>query len=163
MPTPSALPAREKPSALQSILTNNSLLDLVAGHPPQQQASVIWNTFKQRVRPIIRISFDWTLRRLESISLHPDQLKRLTNAEHALIFSLYLLGVSSLSEDECRTRLQRSKSLVLSELQMYCEQALQRTDIFCITEITVMQALTYYMVSCMSQEFASYIDLYNSS
>ena len=96
---------RYHPNAFQAILCGDSSIDLAARSPSQDQAITLWETFNQRVRPVIRISFDQDLKRLQSTCIKAQPPKQLNDAEQSFVFSLYLISVVSLSDDECRKKL----------------------------------------------------------
>lgn len=129
------------------MLCSKDPINLAGRCPSQQDAVTLWNTFDYRVNPLVRICFSWALKSLRSASVGPECQKQLTDAEHALIFSLYLISVISLSDQDCRRELHQPRSILLAEFQMLCEEALSRTNLFCITDITVLKALTIYMVT----------------
>lgn len=107
---------------------------------------MLWNVFGERVEPMVRIMFTWSLKQLRSASIDPQLRSQFTDAEHGFMFSLYLISVVSLSDEECNKTLHQPKSFLLSQFQLLCEEALTRTKLFCITNITVLRALTMYMV-----------------
>ena len=96
---------RNHPNAFQAILSGDSSIDLAARSPSPDHAIRLWETFNERVKPVIRISFGWDLQRLQSTCMVPQPPKQLSAAEQAFVFSLYLISVVSLSDDECRKKL----------------------------------------------------------
>ena len=86
-------------------MSGDKSIDLAARSPSLDHAITLWETFNQRVRPVIRISFGWDLKRLQSTCINPQPPKQLNDAEQAFVFSLYLISVVSLSDDECRKKL----------------------------------------------------------
>lgn len=137
---------RKSPNALQAMFGSNSSVDLAASYPSRREAITLWNIFDQRVHPLVRISFSWALKSLRSASIEIEDQKQLTDAEHAFVFSLYLLSVISLSDEDCLREMHQPRPVLLSDFQMLCEEALTRTNLLCITDITVLKALTLYMV-----------------
>ncbi|KAL9109897.1 MAG: hypothetical protein Q9227_005420 [Pyrenula ochraceoflavens] len=138
---------RNHPNAFQAMFSSRDPIDLASRCPSPQDATTLWNVFNQRVNPVVRISFSWALKPLHSISMHPEHQKQLTDAEHAFIFSMYLSSAVSLSDEECQRELHQPRSYIISELQILCEEALSRTNLFCMTDITVLKALTIYMAA----------------
>lgn len=109
-------------------------------------SKVLWTIFKQRVNPLIRVSFSRDLDRLESATIAPAASTLEDDAEIALVSSIYLASVVSLSKAECTTKLRRSKKSLLSECQSFCEDALVRTNILCMKNIVALKALAIYLV-----------------
>lgn len=139
---------RDNPNALQGIFCSRKSIDLATRCPSRHDATTLWNIFYQRVNPLIRMLFSWALKRLHSASIDPESQEQLSAAEHAFIFSLYLISVVSLSDEECRRELHQSRSLLLSKFETLCEEAFSCTNLFCTTDIMVLKALNVYMVSC---------------
>ena len=73
------------------------------------------------------------------------------------MFALCLLTIVSLSDEECKGNLQQPRISLLFEYQMLCEKALSRTNIFCMTDITVLKAFTMYMVIRLCRTFHLHI------
>lgn len=134
--------------ALQGLLWSRTTTDFAGKCPSQLDASKLWDIFYLRVDPLIRISFSWRLKPLQLAStITGHQGPAISQVEYAFIFSLYLMAVVSLSEDECRTMFSQHRSVLLSNYQSLCEEALAATNIFCMTDIMVLKTLTFYMVS----------------
>lgn len=142
---------RNAPNAFQAIFGSGYPADLSLRGPSRQDALTLWRFFSQRVNPVLRISFD-----KELACLNPENRKQLTDVEHTLTYSIYLLTVLSLSDEECRRELQQPRSLMVSHFQTLCEESLSHTNPFCVTNITVLKALAIYLVSlnpCFFVEF----------
>ena len=137
-------PRAHQTHALQGVLCSNNSIDLVAQCPSRRDAVKLWDFFYQRVDPLVRTSFSWTLKPLQLASTHPGSEKQINSAaEYAFIFSLYLLTIVSLSEEECKTEFLQHRSMLLSNFQALCDEALARTNIFCMTDIIVFKALIF--------------------
>jgi len=137
------------PHAFQGVMSSKNSVELSTRYPSSQDATKLWHYFRQRVQPVARISFDAELKRLETVSFDSESRKQLSDAEHAFVFSLYLISVVSLSDEDCKRELHQSKSWLVLEYQLLCEEALSRTNLFCMTDIIVIKALTVYMVTAI--------------
>jgi hypothetical protein len=142
--------ARTKPDALQSVLHADHTIDLGLQHPSTQDANVLWDNYERNANPLIKIDLDLILERLRSNSTNTVSRAQLTDVEHAFVFCLYLMSIVSMSEEECTRDLLQSKHVLLSQFQIICEQALSRTNLFCITDLMVLRALMLYVVCCVS-------------
>ena len=60
------------------------------------------------------------------------------------------MSILSLSDEECERNMHQSRLGLISEFQMLCEEALSHINIFCLTDITMMKALTVYLVFVVS-------------
>jgi hypothetical protein len=110
--------------------------------PSPANAGVLWAAFYQRVNPLLAISFRRASKNPEAASFQ----RPLTDAECAFLFAGFLISVVSFSDGECESELHQSRSVLLVEYQTLCEEAVARTNLFCITDILVLKALTIYMV-----------------
>ncbi|KAI1849973.1 hypothetical protein JX266_004352 [Neoarthrinium moseri] len=117
----------------------------------REHAQILWTFFKQRVHPFIRISFTWELERLESIvTLSPDSTQ-IDIAQNALIYSIYLSSITSLTESDCRTNFGLSKTLMLAKYQALCEESLAGTDILCMKNIMALKAMAVYLMASLDR------------
>ena len=138
--------AQSRPNVLQGLFCSRGSIDLVARHPSIEDATFIWEAFDARIDPVVRIAFKWELRQLRTASLHLEQRKHLKDSQNAFIFSCYLISALSLTDDDCQQNLRQTRDWLLTEFQMLCEEALFRTNIFCMNDIMVLKTLTFYMV-----------------
>ncbi|KAL5120373.1 hypothetical protein ACEQ8H_001663 [Pleosporales sp. CAS-2024a] len=70
----------------------------------------------------------------------------LTPGEDALVMAIYYATANSLSDEECRSMLQMERSSLLTQCQFQCEEALVQTNIFCMSDITVIKAVIFYIM-----------------
>lgn len=138
--------SRTKPDALRSLLQTDHAVNLSSQHPIIQHANFLWERFIRNANPLIKIEFDWALEQLRSISTTSEGRVQLKDEEHAFVFSVYLMSVVSLPQEECARFLGQPKEDLLSHYQAICEQALSRSNIFCITNTTVIRAILLYIV-----------------
>ncbi|KAL8663594.1 MAG: hypothetical protein Q9202_003782 [Teloschistes flavicans] len=136
------------PNAFDEVFSRNKPSTTFAErHPSQQDAVILWKAFHQRVNPFLRILFKRESKQLQTDAMHPEHVMQLTDAEHALIFSLYLISLLSLSDEDCRRDMHRPRSFLISELQTLCEEALSHTNLFCVKNITLLKAITIYLMA----------------
>jgi len=98
---------------------------------------------------MIRISFSWELQRLESATVLPDYSMQVNVADDALVSSIYLASITSLSDTECRAMLSQSRTSLLSQYQILCEEALARTNILCMNNTSALKAMALYLVGIL--------------
>lgn len=150
--------AKDLPDAMQGILRGQDVVDRSLLWLSQQDALILWKTFAHRVQPLVRVSFDWNLKRLSDRFIATQLGSKgqygssggtavFSDGEYALLYSIYLITVVSFSEEECVISLHQPKPFLVSQFQLLCEDALYKTNIFCITDIKVLQALAHYMIS----------------
>lgn len=140
--------SRTKPDALKGLLRADYATDPTSQHPTVQDANFLWDRFERNANPLIKINFDGVLQEVRSISTTPTGRMQLKDEDHAFVFCVYLMSVVSLPEGECTRVLRRPKQVLLSHYQAICEQALSRSNIFCITNTTLIRAILLYIVIC---------------
>ena len=111
-----------------------------------QEAIRLWDTFMERVEPLVKITFDWTLQQLRSSLLDPERWRQLSQGEHVQILSVCLLGVVSLSDDECMEDFGQPKSTLLLQHRTQCEALFARINLLAVDNTSVLKALCLYMV-----------------
>ncbi|CAD0037216.1 unnamed protein product [Aureobasidium pullulans] len=142
--------SRTKPDALQGLLRADYNINLALQHPSVQDANFLWDRFERNANPLIKIDFDWALKGLRANSTDIEGRTSLKDPEHTFLFCLYLMSIVSIPEEECTKILHQPKQVLLSHYQAVCEQALSRSNIFCIADVIIIRALILYMASCVS-------------
>ena len=89
--------------------------------------------------------------------MHPDHRLHVEDSEDALVASIYLASVVSLSDAECRTKLRQSKTSLLPQYQTSCEEALARTNILCTKNIVALKAMAIYLVGLSARQRTSWL------
>ena len=135
------------PHAFSSIICSRQSTNLTAADHLQMHSQTLWTIFKQRVYPFAKILFGWELNHLESVTTTTTRSIDLDDTQMALLSSIYLASVVSLSDVECQTKLQQSKVQLLSELQILCEEALAKMNILCMKNTVSVKAMVFYIVS----------------
>lgn len=147
--------SRTKPDALKGLLKIDYATDLISQHPTVQDANFLWDKFERNANPLIKIDLDWSLRQVRSTSTTHEGRTQLKDEEHSFVFCVYLMSVVSLPEEECARILRQSKQALLFHYQAICEQALSRSNIFCITNTTLIRAILLYIVISAQFSFQS--------
>lgn len=137
---------QELPHALAG--TNANLIDptFCKQYPATEYATILWDMFMDRVDPLVRICYRWWLKDFRTKALNVDTCRELSTAEHALLSVIYLISTVSMSQGECESLLHQPRKILITEHERISADALQRTDLFCMNNIVVMQAVTFYLV-----------------
>ncbi|KAJ4163193.1 hypothetical protein LMH87_004937 [Akanthomyces muscarius] len=109
------------------------------------EAAKLWMMFRERVDPVARLSFSWTLERLQSAVSDQSLYKKLTAGERALIVASCYFGVVSLTKDECLAECGISKPDMLTAYRYHCEQSLIHINILTISDMESLKALCLYV------------------
>jgi hypothetical protein len=68
----------------------------------------------------------------------------------ALLFSIYLLAIISMSSEECLKYFDESRTQLLKRFQAGARQALMAADLFHTRELEVLQAFVLFLVGLMT-------------
>ncbi|KAK2028277.1 fungal-specific transcription factor domain-containing protein [Colletotrichum zoysiae] len=114
-------------------------------HPSAVQSFRLWQVFTSNVHPLTKV--------LHGPSVQEELLRSLAEPSstdgptEALIFSIYLIAVVSLTDVECRNLLGETREKHVARYRHAAEAALSRVDFLRSTELKVLQALTLYLFS----------------
>jgi hypothetical protein len=101
----------------------------------------------ERVEPIVKISFSWTLTHLRAALSDAEKWRRLNNGDHVLILSTCLFGAASLTNQECLALFGRTKASLTNECRVQCDMAFSRISLLAIDSISALKAMCLYIVS----------------
>lgn len=118
------------------------------------EAARLWMMFRERVDPVVRLSFSWTLERLQSAVNDATQYKSLTAGERALLVASCYFGVVSLTKDECLAECGTSKADLTTAYRYHCEQSFIHLNILTVSDMESLKALCLYVVSRILQRDA---------
>ncbi|KAM0444948.1 hypothetical protein ACHAQK_002485 [Fusarium lateritium] len=148
-PRGSALsPGKFLPHAFQgSPWINNSLS--FGGLPtcpiPTEDAVKLWSLFMERVEPLVKISFIWTLDLLRAALSDAEKWTKLDNGEQALALSSCLFGAMSLTSQECVSMFGRSKASLTNDCRLQCDIAFSTISLLAIDSLATLKALCMYI------------------
>ncbi|KAK2011871.1 fungal-specific transcription factor domain-containing protein [Colletotrichum eremochloae] len=114
-------------------------------YPSAVQSFRLWQVFMSNVHPLTKV--------LHGPSVQEELLRSLAEPSltdgptEALIFSIYLIAVVSLTDAECRDLLGETKEKHLARYRHATEAALSRVDFLRSTDLKVLQAFTLYLLS----------------
>lgn len=107
---------------------------------------VLWDMFRERVEPLVRIIYRWQMSDLMSRTMSADTMP-LSNPERALVDAIYYASANSMTNDQCMVLLQMPKTDLLAECQTRCELSLLGPDLFNVRSIWTIKAIIFYIVS----------------
>lgn len=134
------------PHALVGVLPSHNAHCIADPPVDTHRARVLWDAFKERVEPLVRIVFRWQIDDLMSRTMCADSTP-LSNLERTLVDAIYYASANSLTDNQCVELLQMPKSTFLARCQTQCEQSLLGPDLFCVTDILTIKAVIFYIVS----------------
>ncbi|KAH7025118.1 fungal-specific transcription factor domain-containing protein [Microdochium trichocladiopsis] len=119
---------------------NSSSLDLF---PMPSQMLFIWQTFEERVDPIIKLLHKPSM--VDIIRNLTGDWSRLDAALAALVLAVSFAAVAAFDEDEVPKNFGSSKSEVLARYRLGAEQAFQQCDLLTTKDLGVLQAYVIYL------------------
>ncbi|KAF2472125.1 uncharacterized protein BDR25DRAFT_284602 [Lindgomyces ingoldianus] len=114
-------------------------------HPQPVQVFQLWQLYLDNVNPLLKVTHTPSLQG-RIIEAAGDVLNIKPELE-ALMFSIYCMAISSLSEDDCRAMFASPKSDLLVRYQLGCQQALLNSSFLRCTSRDCLTALYLYLVS----------------
>jgi hypothetical protein len=113
-------------------------------HPSAVQIFQLWQIFLDNVQPLSRIIHVPSIQKeISTITANLDQIPR---GLEALMFSIYLAAVNSLSESECQLILKENKTIMQQIFAKATQQALANAECLKSCSLVVLQSLTLYLV-----------------
>lgn len=126
-------------------VVGGSLTSITSSHPSAIQMFQLWQAYIHNVNPLLKISHVPTLQ-AEIVGAGGDQAN-IPKPLEALMFAIYLIAVSSMTEDEVHSTLGDSKFALLARYHKATQQALINAGFMRTTELIVLQAYLLYLVS----------------
>ncbi|UZP42969.1 hypothetical protein NXS19_010785 [Fusarium pseudograminearum] len=112
---------------------------------PTLEAVKLWDVFMERVEPVVKINFKWTLAHLKAAISDGEKWDRLEAGERALILSTRLFAAVSLANHECLRRFGRSRAVLINECRMRCDIAFSKMSLLSIDSLATIKAFCFYI------------------
>ncbi|KAI0395125.1 fungal-specific transcription factor domain-containing protein [Xylariaceae sp. FL0594] len=113
-------------------------------HPPAVQIFQLWQIYLDNVNPILKLTHTPSLQ-LQIIEAG-ENLQKVSKSLEALMFSIYLMAITSLSEQEVEQTFGDSRSHLLAKYQHGAQQALFNSSLLREPDLTVLQAYLLYLL-----------------
>ncbi|KAL1841894.1 hypothetical protein VTJ49DRAFT_6416 [Mycothermus thermophilus] len=120
-------------------------VDLASLWPERGQVTRLWQYYLERVNPLIKIIHVPTLQPLVDASSWG--FGGVPKNVEALLFSIFLMTVVSMTPEECKVILDSSKEEALQTFSLAVRLSLIRINFLRSSDLTVLQALMHYLVS----------------
>ncbi|RMZ78346.1 hypothetical protein DV738_g3862, partial [Chaetothyriales sp. CBS 135597] len=139
-------PAHEKLNSHQGFIFGYSslMVDIKALHPTPSHIFILWEAFKDNIDPVVRLLHRPTIH--EMFMKAASSLDRISRPAEALLFSLYLGAVISLTEEQCSKLLGESRDTLQKKYRFATEQALARADFLNSSSLVCLQAFTFFLI-----------------
>ncbi|KAL1896747.1 hypothetical protein Sste5346_004379 [Sporothrix stenoceras] len=120
-------------------------MSLASLHPAPRHIFVLWQRFVDQVNPLTKIVHVPTLQpRVLEASGNPDAIQP---SLHALLFVIYTLSVTSMSQKECEAQLGDPKATLMTLYRTATLRALVAADVLVTRDLEVLQALVLFLLS----------------
>ncbi|KAK2616923.1 hypothetical protein QQS21_000011 [Conoideocrella luteorostrata] len=123
--------------------STRSLRDLTPSAP---QVLRLWQTFLENFNPLIKLLHSPTVQHIVSSAIADPE--RLNTSTEALLFSVYLCAVTTMTEQCCLEQLGERKSRLVASYADATRQALVNAQFLKSTNIAILQSLTLYQLAC---------------
>lgn len=123
---------------------NAQNVDLLSLHPTPVQIREYWETYKDRVDPLVKV--------LHIPSIEPtvlsaaSHLSNLSKGFEALLFAIYYGATTSLNASDCVQKFGEEKNVLLARYRFAIQQALTRANFLTTEEIVVLQAFVVFLI-----------------
>jgi len=114
-------------------------------HPSTIQILQLWQIYISNVNPLLKISHVPTLQ--GQIIGAGANLAKISKPLEVLMFSIYFIAVTSLSEEEVQSTFGEDRHVLLAKYHTATQQALVNAGFMRSTDIMVLQAYVLYLVS----------------
>lgn len=126
-------------------------------HPSAFQILQLWQIYISNVNPLLKISHVPTLQgQIIAAGANPAKISQ---PLEALMFGIYFISVTSLSEEEVQSTFGEDRSVLLAKFHTGSQQALVNAGFMRSTDIMVLQAYTLYLVSLIRSSLREPVSL----
>ncbi|KAJ4033433.1 hypothetical protein NW756_012984 [Fusarium oxysporum] len=122
-------------------------------HPEPKQIFFFWQTFVECVNPLIKVVHVPSLQK--RILEASWDLANIPKPLSALMFSIYLLSVTSLSSEACQTSLGEDRGALLTRYRTATIRALTAADFMTTKDLETLQAVVLFTFSNPETDLAS--------
>ncbi|KAF5864377.1 hypothetical protein ETB97_007939 [Aspergillus alliaceus] len=119
--------------------------EITDSHPPTIELFQLWQIYIDNVNPLLKISHVPTLQ-AQVVEAAADPAK-VSRPLEALMFSIYLIAVTSLTDEETKSTFGEEKAVLLSRYHRGTQQALINAGFMRSNELVVLQAYFLYLFS----------------
>ncbi|KAI1381965.1 hypothetical protein F4677DRAFT_451912 [Hypoxylon crocopeplum] len=113
-------------------------------HPTAIQIFQLWQIYLNNVNPLLKLTHTPTLQvRIIEAGASLDKVSR---PLEALMFSIYLMAITSLDEAECQATFNESRTALLAKYYYAAQQALLNAGFMRNPDLTLLQAYLLYLL-----------------
>ncbi|KAH7136900.1 putative C6 transcription factor [Dactylonectria estremocensis] len=139
----------EDPAEMSDPLTGafmGSQQSILQYHPTHAKAMLLWATHVDVVEPICKVlHIPSTAKMVEMVSQKPEMASR---TDECLLFAVYHFAVFAMTDEECVEKLGHTRATLRKQYHFAARQALVNASFLKTTEMSVLQALVLFLMSC---------------
>ncbi|OJJ45916.1 hypothetical protein ASPZODRAFT_152870 [Penicilliopsis zonata CBS 506.65] len=120
-------------------------------HPEPRHLYRLWQTFVERVNPLIKIVHVPTLQQ----RVLDGDVADLSASLSAMLFSIYMLAVTALSPEECLSLFKEPRDELVTRYRNATLRALVAADFLTTRDLEVLQAFVLYLFADCESELAA--------
>lgn len=117
-------------------------------HPPTIQIIQLWQIYLDNINPLLKITHVPTVQ--SQIIEASSQLDKAPKNIEALMFSIYLMAITSLEDADVQRRFKEPKQELLARYHAATQQALTNAGFMRVNDSIVLQAFVLYLVCTLS-------------
>jgi len=114
-------------------------------YPSQEQSFILWQAYQENVHLLCHMIHPPSLQKV--VEAAANNLSSVSRSNLALLFSVQVFAVASMSNAECEKRLQRPRAKLLTRLQTGTRQALIKAAFVRSSDINTLTAFLNFLVS----------------
>ncbi|CAI6309239.1 unnamed protein product [Periconia digitata] len=130
--------------------SSRSGIDLHYLHPHPAQVFKLWQTYLDNVNPLVKVFHTPTVQQI--VSSAAGSIEDIPKNTEALLFAIYAVSVESLSEPECLSIMDESKTGVSRRFRSATQVALVNANFMKSSDPMVLQALTLFIASLYNDD-----------
>ncbi|KAM3086057.1 hypothetical protein ACMFMG_000193 [Clarireedia jacksonii] len=128
--------------------SSETTVDISTLHPEPVQIFRLWQIYLENVDPLLKVTHTPSLQ--GQIIEAASSISNVRPALEALMFSIYCMAITSITEYDCQDMFGSSQSNLLANYQFGCQQALLNCGFLRTNERDCLTALYLYLVSVRS-------------
>lgn len=140
-------PNQRLPQAMSFASWTSPAPALVSIPIPLTKATYLWSVFLERVHPVLKLSFPWTLVELEQALTDQNKWAKLGAGDQALVIAYCYFASITVGKAEAVDMLGESRAALRRTCRQCCEEALSRCNLLMATDTSTIKALCVYIVS----------------
>ena len=120
-------------------------------HPARSQVCFLYSAFMSNVDPVVKILHRPSLQRYFIEDTGELDCSPGPKGWDAIRFAIYYATTTSLTRGECLQQLGEEKAVLLDRFRSATELELARADVVNTEDMSTLQALVLYLVSCFAE------------